>query len=142
MTHQSAGQIPVIEALFTLDPKEPQRSGTPFTSCGTTFFPQTISCSNPGCREKKVGPCHLSRRGKIWAYAVQYYPPPPPFKVPDPFVPCGIGHIELPEKMRVLGMLTEADPKKLKIGMEVELVLEKMYEENGKEVVTWKFRPV
>ncbi len=83
----------------------------------------------------------MSRRGKLWSYTVQYYPPPP-FRAPEPFVPFGIGLIELPEKIRVLGMLTESDPDKLKIGMEVELVLDKLYEDNGKEVITWKFRPI
>ena len=48
----------------------------------------------------------------------------------------------MPEKIRVAGILTESDPEKLKIGMDVELVLGKAYEENGKEVVTWKFKPV
>ena len=133
---------PVIEGLFTLDPKEPRLIGSKCTSCGTYFFPETVSCSNPVCKEKKVEQAFLSRRGKLWSYTIQYYPPPPPFKAPEPFVPFGIGLIELPEKIRVLGMLTESDPDKLKIGMEVELVLEKLYEDNGKEVITWKFRPV
>ena len=133
--------MPVIEGLFTLGP-EPKLIGTKCTSCGTYYFPQTISCSNPDCKGKKVEQCLLSKRGTLWTYTVQYYPPPPPFKAPDPFVPYGIGLIELPEKVRVMGMLTESDPAKLKIGMKVELILEKMYEENGKEVVTWKFKPV
>lgn len=133
---------PVIEGLFTLDPEEPRLIGSKCTSCGTYFYPETVSCSNPACKEKKVEQAFLSRRGKLWSYTIQYYPPPPPFRAPEPFVPFGIGLIELPEKIRVLGMLTESDPDKLKIGMEVELVLDKLYEDNGKEVITWKFRPV
>ncbi len=142
MANQSTGKIPVIEGLFTLDPKDPKLIGTKCTSCGTHYFPQTLSCSNPECKEKKVEKCLLGPRGKLWTYTVQHYPPPPPFKAADPFVPYGIGLIELSEKVRVLGILTESDPKKLKLGMEMELILGKMYEENGKEVVTWKFKPV
>ena len=78
----------------------------------------------------------------MWSYTVQHYPPPPPFKFQEPFAPFGIGFVELPEKVRVAGILTESDPERLKIGMDVELVLDKAYEENGKEVVTWKFKPV
>jgi len=133
---------PVVEGLFTLDPKEPKLIGSKCKSCGTYYFPETISCSNPDCNEKKVETAFLSRRGKLWSFTVQYYPPPPPFKTKEPFVPYGIGIIELPEEIRVAGMLTESDPKKLKVGMEVELIVEEMYNEDGKEMVTWKFRAI
>lgn len=135
-------KIPIIEGLFTLDPEEPRLIGSRCTSCGTYYFPKTISCSNPDCTEKMVVEALLSRRGKLWSFTVQHYPPPPPFKAQEPFVPFGIGVVELPEEIRVAGILTESDPEKLKIGMELELLLEKAYEEDGEEVVTWKFRPV
>ncbi|MBW2094740.1 MAG: Zn-ribbon domain-containing OB-fold protein [Deltaproteobacteria bacterium] len=135
-------KIPVIEGLFTLHPEEPKLIGSKCTSCGTYYFPQTISCSNPDCSEERVEDAFLSRRGKLWSFTVQHYPPPPPFKAQEPFVPFGIGVVEFPEEIRVAGILTESDPEKLKIGMELELLLDKAYEEDGKEVVTWKFRPV
>ena len=136
-----AQKIPVIEGLFTLDPSQPRLIGSKCTSCGTYYFPETSSCSNPDCRDKNVCQALLSRKGKLWSFTVQYYPPPPPFKVEEPFTPYGIGVVELPENIRIAGILTEADPAKLKIGMQMEMILEKMYEEEGKEVVTWKFRP-
>ena len=135
-------KTPVIDGLFTLDQEEPKLIGSKCASCGTYFFPETNYCSNPECKEKKIEQAFLSRRGKLWSYTIQHYPPPPPFKATEPFVPFGIGFVELPEKIRVAGILTESDPEKLKIGMDVELVLGKAYEENGKEVVTWKFKPV
>lgn len=133
-------RTPVIEGLFTLDAEEPRLIGSKCKSCGTYFFPESISCGNPECKKKEIERAFLSRGGKLWSFTVQYYPPPPPFKASEPFVPYGIGVVELPENIRVIGMLSESDPEKLKIGMEVELFLDKMYEENGKEVVTWKFR--
>ena len=135
-------KTPVIEGLFTLDPEEPRLIGSKCISCGTYFFPRTISCSNPNCSEKDVKQALLSRRGKLWSFTVQYYPPPPPFKAQEPFVPFGIGVVDLPEEIRVAGILTESDTEKLRIGMEMELILEKMYEEDGEDVVTWKFRPL
>ena len=57
--------------------------------------------------------------------------------------PFGIGIIELPEGIKVLSMLTTSDPNALKIGMNMELLIEKMYEdEDGNERLTWKFRPI
>jgi len=138
----SVEKMPVIDGLFTLDAEEPKLIASRCMSCGTYFFPETISCANPECAGEKVERAFLSRRGTLYSYTVQYYAPPPPFKAQEPFSPYGIGLVELPEKIRVLGMMTEADPEKLQVGMEVELMLEKIYEEGGKEVMTWKFRPV
>jgi len=51
--------------------------------------------------------------------------------------------VDLPEKIRVLGMVSTDRPEDLRIGQEVELVIEPAYhDEEGNEVVTWKFRPL
>ena len=139
---QDIQKKPVMEGLFTLDLEKPRLIGSKCKSCGTYYFPQTISCSNPDCRDKEVEQALLSRRGKLWSFTVQYYPPPPPFKMDEPFTSYGIGVVEFPEDIRVAGIMTEADPTKLKIGMEMEVILGRMYEENGQEVLTWKFRPI
>ena len=48
--------------------------------------------------------------------------PPYPGTAGD-FVPYGVGYVELPGQVRVEARLTESDPAKLRIGMEMELVL-------------------
>lgn len=58
----------------------------------------------------------------------------------DPFKPFGIGLVELPEGINVLGMLTTTE--NLKIGLEVELLVEGLYRDGDNEVMTWKFRPL
>lgn len=138
----TAKQIFVVDGVFTLTPDGPKLIGTRCLSCGTYYFPRSLSCRNPNCEEKKVEDATLSRRGKLYSYTLQYYPPPPPFKM-EPFVPFGIGLVELPEGIRVLGMLTNCNFEDIKIGMDVELILEKLYQnEQGDEVVTYKFQPV
>ncbi|HET9476346.1 MAG TPA: OB-fold domain-containing protein [Dehalococcoidia bacterium] len=85
----------------------------------------------------------MSPRGTLWSYTVQYYKPPPPAQFDDPFVSYGVGLIDLPEGIRVLSMMSSGQPEELKIGSEVELVLEALYHnDDGDEVITWKFRPV
>ena len=60
-----------------------------------------------------------------------------------PLVPFGQAFIEMPGGLRIASVLTTADPKKLKIGMEMELVVENLYtDEEGNEVMTYKFKPV
>jgi len=86
----------------------------------------------------------LSRRGRLHVYTIQRHrPPSPPYRGPEEFLPMGVGRIDLPEGVRVTAVLTENDPARLRIGMEMELVVEKFFEdEEGNEVMSFKFRPV
>jgi len=54
-----------------------------------------------------------------------------------------VGYVELPGQLRVESRLTIADPEQLKIGMEMELVLDPLcIDEDGNQVVTYAFAPV
>jgi uncharacterized OB-fold protein len=86
----------------------------------------------------------LSRTGKLWSFTTNHYAPPPPYVAPDPFVPYTVAAVELAEeKMVVLGQLAPGvDPKSLKVGMDVELVLETLYADESSEYLVWKWKPV
>ena len=104
-----------------------------------------MSC--PDCSGDEVEEILLSRRGTVYTWTIQNFPPPiPPYAGSgdrDTFVPYGVGYIELPEGVRVEGRLTENDPEKLSIGMEMELVIEKFADDaEGNELVTFAFQPV
>ena len=61
----------------------------------------------------------LARRGRLWAWTTQDFPPPsPPYAGPtgDDFVPFGVGYVELPGEVKVETRLTEADPDVLAHG--------------------------
>jgi uncharacterized OB-fold protein len=86
----------------------------------------------------------LARRGRLWAWTTQEFPPPsPPYAGPtgDAFVPYGVGYVELADEVRVEARLTQSEG--LKPGMEMELVLVPFRtDEAGNEVLTFAFRPV
>ncbi len=88
----------------------------------------------------------LARRGQLWAWTTQHFPPPsPPYSGPTgaDFVPFGVGYVELPGEVRVETRLTESDPDGLRPGMEMELVLVPFRtDDEGNELVTFAFRPV
>jgi uncharacterized OB-fold protein len=88
----------------------------------------------------------LERRGRLWAWTTQEFPPPsPPYDGPtgDAFVPFEIGYVELPGQLKVEARLTDADPELLTEGMEMELVVVPFRtDDDGNEVVTFAFRPV
>jgi len=136
-------QVPVGQGLFTWPSDEPRLIGTHCKSCGDYFFPKTFTCHNPKCKEKQIEEVTLSRKGKLWSYSILYYPPPPPFVAPDPFVPIPIVEVEIPEGLKIIGMTEDCDPKDLRFGMEMELVVGKLYtDKTGNDMIGWKFRPV
>ena len=136
-------QVPVVP-WFTWPSDQPHLIGSRCKACQNYFFPKVPVCRNPDCRSKDVSEIQFSRQGKLWSYIVQQYAPPPPFPAFDPFVPYGIAEVKLPEGIRVLGQVTSgSNLESLRIGMDMELAVEKFYtDQQGNDVMIWKFRPV
>ncbi len=131
------------EGLWTIPStasEEPQLIGSKCPACGELFFPKKkkgicIHCQHQGLEDIK-----LSRRGKIHSFSVVTQQPPR-FFLGD--VPYAYGWIELPEGVMVRAMFTGCDFETLKVDMDVELVIEKLGDdEQGNEVMAHKFRPV
>ena len=54
-----------------------------------------------------------------------------------------MGYVDLPEGPRIFSQFTRGSEKELKIGMEMELVVEKLKtDKEGNEIYNYKFRPV
>jgi len=141
--NSSKKKIPGAEGLFTMEAGEPRLIAGRCKSCGTYFFPSFYPVHRPDCKERQMEEVLLSRRGRLESYTIQHYPPPPPFVPPDPFVPYGIGLVTLPEGVNVVGVLTGVAVEELKTNLDVELVVDKFYEDkDGNEVLTWMFRPI
>ena len=85
----------------------------------------------------------LSRTGRVWSFTNNCYQPPAPYMSPDPFEPYAIAAVELAEeKMVVLGQVADGlKVEDLKAGVEVELVLDTLYEDDDNEYMVWKWRP-
>ena len=115
---------------------EPRLLGSRCERCGTVTFPRQRSC--PRCTSVDVEAHRLATRGTLWTWTVQCFEPKPPY-VGDgrPFAPYGVGYVELPGEVRVEARLTEADPRRLRIGMPMELTT--IPAVDGK--VTFAFRP-
>ena len=137
-------QIPAVEGVFTWPSEEPRFVGSKCKTCGTVSFPRSSVCRNPMCKNKaEVEETLLSRRGKLLSYTLVCYQPPPPFIAPQPFVPFPIGEAQFPEGVAIIGQMTGCKYEDLKIGMEIETVVEKLFvDDQGNEVMGWKFRPI
>lgn len=137
----AADQIPVAEDLFRRSDDGPVLLGSRCTGCGAHYFPQALSCRNPACEDKNLEQALLGRTGRLWSWTVQAYRPPALFQMEE-WEPYAIGLVELPEGLRVLGMLTGCPLDELRVDMPVELVTEPLYrDEEGREVLTYKYAP-
>ena len=143
-TTRRKARVPAVEGWFTMDEDEPRLIARRGRESGAYFFPPTLAVSaHPEHPFEEHEEVTLSRRGRVWSYTTNHYPPPEPYVAPDPFVPYTILAVELPEKIVVLGPLaTGADPADLEVGMEVELVLGTLYEDDEHEYVVWQWAPV
>ncbi|HYZ93322.1 MAG TPA: Zn-ribbon domain-containing OB-fold protein [Actinomycetota bacterium] len=136
-----ATRVPAIEGWFTTD----ALVGTKCATCGSFFFPpERVLCRNPACASSELEDVELSRRGKVWSFSVNHYAAPAPYVGKEPFEPYTVVAVELSaEQMVVLGQLAEGvDPSGLKIGDEVEVVIEPLFtDDEGNEHIVWKWRP-
>ena len=119
-------------------PKElPQLIGSKCRSCGEVIFPSQSVC--PNCSTEDTELVKFGRRGKLYTYSVIRQQPPMYYKGS---VPYAIGYVELPEGIRIKSLLVGCDFEALKVGIDMELVVERLHDdEEGNEVVTYMFTP-
>ena len=140
----TVSRTPVIDGWFTTGP-EPALLASRCSTCGAVFFPRTEGfCRNPACDGEQFELTELSRRGTVWSYTdAQYQPPPPYVPATDPYVPFALAAVELPEGIVVLGQLAEGyGVADIRVGTEVELVVETLHTDETGERTTWRWLPV
>ena len=133
-------QIPVEDGLFyvpTSQSEKPYLIGSRCTVCGNVTFPKRAVC--PKCvKPDTMEEYHLAGKGRLNTFSI-VNAALPGFKAPSIQA-----YVDLEEGPRIWSIVTGAgpDPAKLQIGMELELVLEKVREDKeGNEIVSYQFRP-
>ena len=103
-------------------------------ACGHILPPLTMVCTN--CYKEDLEKVALSERGTLYSYTIVYQPH-------ERFeTPYAVGYVDLPEGLRLFSHLKMKEGKPLKVGMDVKLVTEKLWEENGNEIIGPKFQPL
>ncbi len=142
MTSPNAPQrAPVREGLFSGPLSDLGRltlAGCRCTSCGETSLGARTLC--PNCGKDTVKNIALGQRGVLWTYTVVRHKPPGNYKGPEPFVPFGLGLVELPEGVRVMAPI-HCDIDRLKIGLSLEFH-PYVRKDEDREVVAFSFQPV
>jgi uncharacterized OB-fold protein len=140
MTAQS---VPFAADVFTWPSDDPQLIGARCPQCAAVTFPMQPSC--PRCGSTQMERHLLPRRGTLWSWTTQEFLPKEPYaggETEETFRPFGVGVVQLGDEVRVEARLTEADPKKLKFGGEVELTLFPFRTEGETTVLSFAFKPV
>jgi len=137
-------QVPVAQGLFTWPDEQPRLIASRHRGTGQIGFPAGA--------DDALEQVLLSRTGTLFTWTTQQFvPPSPPYTGEtdaDSFEPYAVGYVELAEGILVEGRLTEMDPERLAIGMEMELVVIPFRLERGseadpdREVVTFAFAPL
>jgi uncharacterized OB-fold protein len=140
-TKTTPERAPIREGLLTgslSDLDNVRLAGSRCSKCGETSLGRTSLCAN--CGRETVSEISLSKRGTLWTYTVVRHRPPGDYKGPDPFVPFGLGLVELSEGLRVLAPI-QCEIRQLKIGLAVQFKPVIRRESDGSEIVLFAFEP-
>ena len=136
-------RVPAVEGMFTMDDDAPHLIGGRGRTRGSYFFPKDMAGGDPACigdddREEVL----LSRFGKVWSFTTSSYPPPLPYVVTtEPFEPLVIAAVHLEsENLVICGqMMPGISIDDMEVGMDVELRIDTLFEDDENEYVVWKW---
>ena len=127
-------QIPLRKGMFKNGPNSTILLANKCTSCGQIYFPKAQICVN--CSHNNLEELELGGKGKIFSYTVVHMPSShfnPPYAA---------GYIDLQEGLRLFDPLDMNKDKPFKIGMDVKVKVNALWEEEGNEIIGYKFFPI
>lgn len=104
--------------------------------CQVCVFGPAVFCQ--ACSSDDLESVQLGRQGTLYSFTVVRVPPAGwPGKVP-----YTLGEVELPEGPHVLAEIIDSEPDRLKLGMTLELALERVsVAESDRILAVYKWRP-
>lgn len=135
-------RVPIREGLLTgsLSKLDSVRlAGSRCASCEETSLGVLGVC--PNCGGTALRQVTLNERGVLWTYTIVRHRPPGDYRGPEPFVPFGLGLVEVPEGVRVLAPIL-GDIDSLKIGLPLHFKPYIRNDTDGREVVAFAFEPL
>lgn len=136
---EKESDVPLESVAFEKDLFVEEDEGTAILAskckkCGQIFFPKRNECFD--CHNTDMEETKLKDGGKLYSY-VNVAMPVHKFKPPFTLV-----WVEFPEGVRVMGQLKKKESQSLHVGMEMKVITDKLWEENGKNYVGYKFEPL
>jgi uncharacterized OB-fold protein len=125
--------VPFREGLFEDISGKWALVGGRCRQCEKIIYPHREVCLN--CLSRDMEKLPLSRNGTLYSFTIVHMPSEhfePPY---------AIGWIELPEGIRIFSPIRYRHEHPLKIGMAMEMAIEKLWDEQQKIVTGYVFRP-
>lgn len=129
-----SNRIPIREGIFRENAEGDALLANKCSSCGQIYFPKANFCFE--CFNKNMEEVALSRRGKLYSYTLSHLPAS---RFQPPFY---IGLIDMPEGVRIFAPLKTVEEKPFRIGMEMDLAIEQLWQENDKQIIGYTFKSV
>ena len=128
-----ATKVPFREGLFEKVSGKWTLVGCRCQQCGQIFFPVREWCLN--CSSGDLERANLGHNGKLYSFTIVHMPSEhfqPPYAV---------GWIELAGGIRIFSQIRGWQEHPLIMGMHMELAIEKLWDEEEKEIIGYIFRP-
>lgn len=126
--------FPFREGLFKKESNKSFLIGNRCEICGQIFFPSKPFCFN--CFNKKMQTIKFVPKGKLYSFTTVY------MSSVHFEAPYTVGWIDLTEGVRIFTPIKVSEGQSLEIDMEMELVIDELWQEEEKSVVGYKFSPV
>lgn len=139
MTESRPDTVPVRQGLIGQSGGGIHLLGSRCAACGEVSLGSNMLCLN--CGSGSVAVVSLGQEGTLWTYTVVRHKPPGAYRGPDPFVPFGLGLVELPEGLRVLAPL-QGDVAAFHIGQKMRLQPQILSGAAEPDVLAFAFAPV
>ncbi|RJR49164.1 MAG: Zn-ribbon domain-containing OB-fold protein [Desulfobacteraceae bacterium] len=134
-------RLPIEKGLFHMpefEDDKPYLIGSKCSSCGLVSFPKREVC--PRCvRRGTMAEYHINGKGRLNTFSVVNA------ALPGFSAPSIQAYVDLDEGPRIWSLITgiTRDPGALRIGMELEMVVEKVREDReGNAYMSYQFRPL
>ena len=111
--------------------------GSKCKSCGLVTFPIQRVCYQCQSKDNYEEVRLSDKRGKVFTFSLDNLAG----RSDDPVIPQIVIESEM-ENARIYCIMTDCDPKEIKIGMPVELTFRRIYEGGGMYNYFWKCRPI
>ncbi len=119
-------------------PERTRLEGAKCASCGNVMFPPRMKC--PKCGGDSIQKYKLPEKGKLMTFTIVRSPP----KGFEKMAPYVLGMVKLDDGTILTVQLTDVQPNQVAIGMQVEAVFRKVFEDGDSGIIEYatKFRPV
>ena len=126
-------KVPLREKLFTGN-TDGNLMAYKCKSCKNMLPPLTVTCQY--CFSNDLEPMPLGKRGKLFAFTTNF------LNSAHFQAPFTTGYIQFPEGFKLFSVLEKVEGKPFKIGMDMEMSIQKLWDQGQDEVIGYKFKPV